>query len=350
MAEEKSKLVEEVQSTPEEVKEPAFDPSAFSTDGPVETKEEETKTEATEKNDVEDVVEDVKGLEETAAEQPETEDGFSWDSIETDKVEEPEAKETDVDWDEELTEKPKEEKQPSDIDWKAVAKSLGLDENTSVDELKQKLQPTQEVKEEKVVEPEMNDNAIRLNDFLKLSDKELLAEEMKADGMAEDKIEEALDKMEDSGLLVREAHRIRRQLQSAIKQEAQQAELQAVEQKKMQKQQAETNRKELQTYIKTMEDFMGGKVNNKDKQEAYKYIVSGNMQQDIWKSHTNASEVAMFLLYKDKFAKILRAQGLEDVKASILNKITSPSLKGKSKPSYETKDSSVFDPTAFMKE
>ena len=247
-------------------------------------------------------------------------------------------------------EKPKEEEQPSDIDWKAVAKSLGLDENTSVDELKQKLQPTQEVKEEKVVEPEMNDNAIRLNDFLKLSDKELLAEEMKADGMAEDKIEEALDKMEDSGLLVREAHRIRRQLQSAIKQEAQQAELQAVEQKKMQKQQAETNRKELQTYIKTMEDFMGGKVNNKDKQEAYKYIVSGNMQQDIWKSHTNASEVAMFLLFKDKFAKILRAQGLEDGKASILNKITSPSLKGKSKPTYETKDSSVFDPTAFMKE
>lgn len=344
MAEEKSKLVEEVQSTPEEVKEPAFDANAFTTDGPVEVEEKKT----TEENVVEDVAEDVKGLEEEAAEQPETGEGFSWDSIETDKVETPEAKEPDVDWDEDVSEKPKEE--PSDIDWKAVAKSLGLDENTSVEELKQKLQPEEEIKEEKVVEPEMNDNSIRLNDFLKLSDKELLAEEMKADGMAEDKIEEALDKMEDSGLLVREAHRIRRQLQSAIKQEAQQAELQAVEQKKLQKQQADTNRKELQTYIKTMEDFMGGKVNNKDKQEAYKYIVSGNMQQDIWKSHTNASEVAMFLLYKDKFAKILRAQGLEDGKASILNKITSPSLKGKSKPTYETKDSSVFDPTAFMKE
>tara|TARA_R100001510_G_scaffold18425_1_gene15904 strand:- start:206 stop:1258 length:1053 start_codon:yes stop_codon:yes gene_type:complete len=350
MAEEKSKLVEEVQSTTQEVQEPAFDPSAFSAEGPVETTEETTETtEVKKENEVEDVVEDVKGLEEEAAEQPQQEDGFSWDSIETDKVEEPQAQEEDVDWDVEIKEEPKEEEQ-SDIDWKAVAKTLGLDENTSVDDIKQKLQPQETTQEEKVVEPEMNDNAIRLNDFLKLSDKELLAEEMKADGMAEDKIEEALDKMEDSGLLVREAHRIRRQLQSAIKQEAQQAEIQAVEQKKMQKQQAETNRKELQTYIKTMEDFMGGKVNNKDKQEAYKYIVSGNMQQDIWKSHTNASEVAMFLLFKDKFAKILRAQGLEDGKASILNKITSPSLKGKSKPTYEKKDSSVFDPAAFMRE
>ena len=350
MAEEKSKLVEEVQSTTEEVKEPAFDPSAFAAEGPVETTEETTETpEAKEESEVEDVVEDVKGLEEEAAEQPEQEDGFSWDSIETDKVEEPKAQEEDVDWDVEITEQPKEEEQ-TDIDWKAVAKTLGLDENTSVDEIKQKLQPQEKVEEKEVVEPQMNDNATRLNEFLKLSDKELLAEEMKADGMAEDKIEEALDKMEDSGLLVREAHRIRRQLESAIKQEAQQAQLQAVEQEKLQKQQAETNRKELQTYIKTMENFMGGKVNNKDKQEAYKYIVSGDMQQDIWKSHTNASEVAMFLLYKDKFAKILRAQGLEDGKASILNKITSPSLKGKSKPAFETKDSEAFDPAAFMRE
>jgi len=349
MAEEKSKLVEEVQSTTEEVQETAFDPSAFSAEGPVETTEEKTETpEAKEESEVEDVVEDVKGLEEEAAEQPEQEDGFSWDSIETEKAEEPKAQEEDVDWDAELTEQPKKEEQ-TDIDWKAVAKSLGLDENTSVDDIKQKLQP-QEKTEEKVVEPQINDNTTRLNEFLKLSDKELLAEEMKADGMAEDKIEEALDKMEDSGLLVREAHRIRRQLQSAIKQEKQQEEIQAVEAEKMQKQKAETNRKELQTYIKTMEDFMGGKVNNKDKQEAYKYIVSGNMQQDIWKSHTNASEVAMFLLFKDKFAKILRAQGLEDGKASILNKITSPSLKGKSKPTYEKKDSSVFDPAAFMRE
>ena len=340
MAEEKSKLVEEVQSTEEK----AFDPAAFNAEGPIEEKQEEQETKPEDK--VEDVVEDVKGLEEEMAEESETtEEGFSWDSIETEQKEE-EKKEEEVDWDDELVPK-QEATEDSEIDWKSVAKTLGLDENTSVEELKERLQPKQETEQPAVPE---TDNVTKLKEFLKLSDKELLAEEMKADGMAEDKIEEALDKMEDSGLLIREAHRIRRQLQSAIKSEAQQEKIQALEQEKAQKQQAEKNRKELQSYIKTMENFMGGKVNNKDKQEAYKYIVSGNMQQDIWKSHTNASEVAMFLLYKDKFAKILRAQGLEDGKASILNKITSPSLKGKSKPTFETKDSEAFDPAAFIRE
>ena len=73
------------------------------------------------------------------------------------------------------------------------------------------------------------------------------------------------------------------------------------------------------------------------------------MAEDIWNSHDNASEVAMFMLFKDKFAKILRNQGLEDGKASILNDITSPSLSSKSRPKTSVKKSG-FDPAAFMRE
>ena len=94
---------------------------------------------------------------------------------------------------------------------------------------------------------------------------------------------------------------------------------------------------------------MGGTVTKGQAQDAYKYITSGKMAEDIWKSHDNASEVAMFMLFKDKFAKILRSQGLEDGKASILNDITSPSLSSKSRPQTQTKSSS-FDPSAFMRE
>jgi hypothetical protein len=57
----------------------------------------------------------------------------------------------------------------------------------------------------------------------------------------------------------------------------------------------------------------------------------------------------MFMLFKDKFAKILRSQGLEDGKAKILNEITSPSLSSKTRPTTATK-SSGFDPAAFMRE
>ena len=94
---------------------------------------------------------------------------------------------------------------------------------------------------------------------------------------------------------------------------------------------------------------MGGTVTKGRAQDAYKYITSGKMAEDIWKSHDNASEVAMFMLFKDKFAKILRSQGLEDGKAKILNEITSPSLSSKTRPTTKTK-SSGFDPAAFMRE
>jgi hypothetical protein len=57
----------------------------------------------------------------------------------------------------------------------------------------------------------------------------------------------------------------------------------------------------------------------------------------------------MFMLYKDKFAQILRNQGREEGKAGILDIISSPSRGGKNKSDYKPK-SKGFDPAAFMKE
>ena len=52
-----------------------------------------------------------------------------------------------------------------------------------------------------------------------MNDRELIGAEMKTDGMEDFEIEEAIDKMEDSGVMKREAYRIRRQLKQAIEQE-----------------------------------------------------------------------------------------------------------------------------------
>ena len=58
-----------------------------------------------------------------------------------------------------------------------------------------------------------------INDLLKLTDREIMTEELKADGMDEYDIDETLDKMEDSGTLKRESVRIKKQLKNALKQE-----------------------------------------------------------------------------------------------------------------------------------
>jgi len=343
MAEEQTNLVEEAsqeatenvetQST-ESTEEKAFDPLAFATDQMMEQFQGKYNEEAADKADT--ATENV--------EQTEESDGFSWDSIEVEKPEET-VQEVDEDWDAPVEAKSDTQdesvKESGEIDWAKVSKELGLSVNGKEEIIKALNSP--------FIEQPKNEMIDKLNTYLNLGDRELIGAEMKTDGMEDFEIEEAIDKMEDSGVLKREAYRIRRQLNNAIEQEKQKFLKEKQQEELSNKEKVERNKKELQGHLKSLETFMGGKVTKGQAQEAYKYITSGKMAEDIWKSHDNASEVAMFMLFKDKFAKILRSQGLEDGKAKILNEITSPSLSSKSRPQTRTK-STGFDPAAFMRE
>ena len=306
MSEEQSNLVDEVSTeTPtteetsnETAEAPGFDPKAFASDQPLEQFQGKYNEEAAEK------------FEETqnVSEESETdENGFAWDSIEV-----------------------------------RFAKELGLSADTSKEDIIKALNSP-------FIEQPKNEVLDKLNEYLSYSDRELVAAEMKTDGMEEFEIEEAIDKMEDSGVLKREAYRIKRQLNSAVEKEKQKFYKEKQQESMSAKEKVDKNKKELQGHLKSLETFMGGRVTKDQAQDAYKYITSGKMADDIWNSHDNASEVAMFMLFKDKFAKILRSQGLEDGKASILNDITSPSLSGKNRVKTNAKRSG-FDPSAFMRE
>jgi arsenate reductase-like glutaredoxin family protein len=278
-------------------------------------------------------------------------DGFSWGEIETPQAEEAPAEEPEEDWDD-MFDQPQAETQDESneeagtnvegVDWKAVAKELGLEAASKEDFQKLFEQPF-------VPQAPETEAVVAVKEFLNLSDRQLVVEEMKTDGMSEDDIMDIIDKMEDTGTLKREAFRIRKQLNQFLEQQQAKAIADAANEDKTRKERVESNKKELQSHLKQMKTFMGGKVNKKDLQEVYKYIVSGNLAEDIWKSHGNAAEVAMFLLYKDKFAKILRTQGREEGKAGILDSITSPEIRTGSKSNYKPKGKG-FDVSAFMRE
>ena len=293
-------------------------------------------------------------------------DGFAWSDIETEKEEEEveQESEPEEDWDDEIFNKKETEDtveakpddetkvdaEPREIDWGAVTKALGLKIDTNYKEEleaivrkmdQQGIDPIEYAKENEVIQ--------KMESFLKMSDRDLLAEEMRNDGMEDDDIVSILDSMEDAGTIKRDAFRIRKQITQYLEQ-AKLEDKQSAEKTAADKKEAiAKNKKELQQQLKSMKSFMGGKVGKKDMQEAYKYIVSGDMQKDIWNSHGNAAEVAMFMLFKDKFAQILRSQGREEGKAGILNMISSPSRGGKNKSNYRPK-SKGFDPAAFMRE
>jgi len=327
--EEKSQLLEQVE-------EKTFDASAF-------TGEEVESTE--QKEDVNEEQEDL-------------EDG-TWDSIqieEKEQEEEEEVEEKEEDWDiEEVQEETKEEVEQDqqitskDINWKKVSKELGMEAESKEDFIEVVNSIIENQAKESAAPQPSSDATSMLNGLIALSNRELLAEEMKADGMDEYDIDESLDKMEDSGVLKRESSRIRRQLKTALKNEKQKLQQNAQQGEQDRINHLSQNKKDLQNHLKSVDSYFGGKVSKNEKKNLYKYITSGKFNDDIYDSHENVAEVAWMWRNKEKIKKILFSEGFEKGKAHIFNGITSPSTNRSSKPNLKIK-SSKFDINEFIKE
>ena len=335
---EESKLVDEVvESTPTETTESkdGFNPLAFAGDE-IYNPKDEIKTEETQ---------ETKEPKTETAEETVEEDGFSWDKVELDS-EEDATQEEEYDWEGTTAEKVEEKPAQDDLDWNRFGKELGI-ESASKDDIINAINALQQ----KAQQPQapVTNQISELKSYLNYTDRDLVAEELKADGIEDSEIEESLDKLEDSGMMKMKAKSIRRVINNAIDQQTAAAQQQAQQTTAQRKQAAEQAKKELRNQIKNMNEFMGGKVTKKQKEEVYRYA-TGDLMKDIYANHANVADVAMFMLYRKQIEKILRSQGLEDGKAAIMNSIVSPNLNtGKSKSNFTVK-SSKFDPKAFMSE
>mgnify|MGYP003135720762 CR=1 FL=1 len=330
-------LIDKVEQETVETKEqtettPAFDPKAF-------VGEETNSKEEPQKEEVEE-------QEETTNEEESDDDSFSWDKVELDSEEKQESKiEEDEDWD--STPVSKEETKKSEnvkeevYDWQTLASEIGVeakDEKTFKEAVKRAISEPSPV----------NDTIQNLQAFLKMNDAQLVASDLEASGLEKEEIKDTVDRMHDSGLLKKEALLIRKNLQNYIANERKTIKQ---EEEKLQKE-TETknieNRKALQTYIKTKEDFFGGKVGKTEKKELYNYITSGDFSKELYGSAANVADAAFLWKYKDKIFKMLSGQGVERGKASVIDKITNPNLSRKSRH-VETKMKNGFDPVEFMK-
>ncbi len=343
MAKAESKLVEEVveevvETTESTEAKDEFNPLAFVSDtyGELDSKKETTDNE-------EETVEVKSEEEKSEEEEKEQEEGWSWDKEEKEEKEEGE----DYNWNEDEV---KEESSTTDetLTWSKVGQELGI-EITSRDDFVNALNSYAEQLQKTQQPQPVNNQVAELRAYLNYNDRDLVSEELKADGIEESEIEESLDKLEDSGMLKMKAKSIRRTINNAVDKQTEQHKNQSAQEQQQRKVEAEKAKKELQSTIKNMNEFMGGKVTKKQKEEVYRYATS-DMMQEIYASHANVADVAMFMLYRKQIEKILRSQGLEDGKAAIMDSIVSPSLNsGKSKSNFKVK-SGKFDPKAFMSE
>jgi hypothetical protein len=337
--------MEQKETLSEEVKE--FNPEAFAgldnlveKVGQVESDEKEEKP----TNLLDENSEEVESS--TVEDDDQEESDFDW-SLEEEEEEQQaeEDKESDDDWDSEEVvdkkeDKASEEEQAPGLNWDNVAEELGLEgasKEDIINAIKSKNEPLQ-----------TNDTVSKYEGYLNLSDRELLAADMKSSGMDEYDADESLDRMEDSGVLKHEALKIRKQLNNAIRNERvsiKQKEESATQEKSQAQEQA---RKDLQSELKGFKNYLGGKVTVEQRKDLYKYITTGNFNEDIYKSHANVAEAAFLWKNRKQLQKMLRSQGFEDGKGSVLDNLSNRGGRGNSKPKRNT--GTGFDASAFMGE
>tara|TARA_R110000737_G_scaffold294160_2_gene300767 strand:+ start:5663 stop:6682 length:1020 start_codon:yes stop_codon:yes gene_type:complete len=265
-------------------------------------------------------------------------DGFDWDEIEVEaKIEEPvlevEEEKSDEDWD--SVEKPKES-----FDWNEVGQELGVNAKTKEEFVSQ-------VKDMMANPVKDNDTITNLQEFLKNDDAALVKADLEAANYDEEYITDTVSRLQDSGLLKREATQIRQQLQKYIRSERDKLKNAKTSSEQEERAGQEQARKDLQGHIKGKKDFFGGKVSNADKKELYGYITKGDFSKEIFETHANVAEAAFLWKNKSKIFKMMKTRGVEQGKSSILDNITAPSKTTRSSNSFETK-SEGFDAKAFL--
>ena len=264
-------------------------------------------------------------------------DGFDWNEIEVESKSEEndsseESKPVDEDWDAvEVS---------NDFDWNEVGQELGVQAKTKEEFVSQ----VKHMMENPVKD---NDTINNLQEFLKNDDLDLVKADLKAANYDDEYIEDTVARLNDAGLLKREATQIRQQLNNYIRSEREKLRNAKLKSEQEQRASQEQARKDLQSHIKGRKDFFGGKVSNTDKKELYSYITKGDFSKEIFETHANVAEAAFLWKNKDKIFKMMKTRGVEQGKSSILDNITAPSKNTRSNNSFETK-SEGFDPKSFL--
>lgn len=330
MSEEKSSLVEEVAnevSTETKENKDEFNPLAFASDTPSG-----------------DLGPDVPVAKTEDKEEPVTdEDGWKWEKNIKEEETEPEEL---YDWED----KSEVEEKDDDLDWGKIAKQLGMPD-ASKEEIRQTIKAMnnkdtqEETQEKEITSPEIS----TLQNYLDYSNKDLVIEELKSDGLTQSEIDDTIDKMQRNGMISIKGREIKRTIKNAIKQQKQVLSKTQQEESEQKNKKINESRAGLQTHLKDMDRFMGGKVTKKQKEEVFRFATK-DMAKELWSSHANVADVAMFLLYKDQIKDILRSQGRNEGSKSLMDSIQSPNLNnGKNRNPYQPKGD-AFDPKAFMSE
>lgn len=169
-----------------------------------------------------------------------------------------------------------------------------------------------------------------LQSYLKFDDQELLKKDLEAQGFKGEQLEEALDTLQDNGMLKVEAAKVRNAINSSIQNERSEITQSARDEDAKQLKDREDSVKSLNTYLSKQTEMFGFKMAKdeetlgKVRDSHHKYITNGNFLQDITKDNESLAESAWLWKNRETLLKAARNGGLQQGRSEILNDMHNP--------------------------
>ena len=242
--------------------------------------------------------------------------------------------------------------------FKSFTNQLGL-EAENIEELKEVLNHIVEENNkltkqlESPNQPVTNKRLDDLNNFLKLDDVDLVRKSLEAEGLKDDKLQYAVDRLTDTGLIDVEALKVRNGIEKAITSENQ----------KIINEREETVAKQQESHTQAVESF-GNYMQGVDSLFSFKltgnpdnlpevrrnhtdYVTSGKYLKEITESEKNLAESSWLWRNREVLKNALVNNGRQNGRKEILDKIGVPD---KRTPQRFTNpvDTGDFDPRKFV--
>ncbi len=224
----------------------------------------------------------------------------------------------------------------TDEHFSAFAEELGLKAN-NLDELKEsmlELEAENKRLQESAGGNVTNKKIDALQSYLKLDDNELIKKDLEAQGFKGEQLQEAIDSLQDNGMLKIEATKVRNAINGSINNERSAITQSARDEDAKQQKDREDSVNALKTYLDNQTDMLGFKMAKdeesltKVRNDHHKYITSGSFLKEITKDNESLTESAWLWRNRKTLLNAMRNNGLQQGRSEVLNDLTNPDTGG----------------------
>jgi hypothetical protein len=241
---------------------------------------------------------------------------------------------------------------------KEIYTELGVEENEPIEKTVEAIKKLKQENEElrmKTTPSKFDEQILKLNEVLKLKDDALMIKDLVLNGMNEEDAEIAVEKMENSGVLVIEARKLRNGINGYVGELENKKKEEYKESSSMNDKDLMYSKEKLKSHLENTQTMFDIKVAKNDSDlkkfqgSHYEYITSGKFLREITANESELAEIAFIYRNKNVIKQILKSRGENSATAKLLNTLKNVEMPGVNKLNVST-SKGAFDPRRFVGE